>query len=702
MILVQAALLLAAFSPAPGPDSVATARRIAASAELAAQEYRIGVVDGRVVMPAEVDEARLFLTEARRAAELLPTGVADAAVLHIDAALGFMSGTASPDSIDAAVKRLTTHLSGSLGIALVEIPNRTPSLARGAELYQAQCASCHGTIGRGDGPAGRGLDPVPADLTDHLALADVTPLAFYQRITIGVAGTAMPAYESRMPAADRWALALYASTLRQPEPAGDVPAALRDFGTVATMNDTQLLAALGNGATAATVSAVRSYQMDADDGAARAAIFATVRRHVDESSKLAREGKHDAAVTAAFDAYLAFEQVERTVRAKDASLATELEASFATLRTRVGGGATRDELGAVSGELYAGLERAERVVADETSPLNLFVQSLMIMLREGLEAILIIGALIAFLVKIGASHRKRDIHIGVGAAVALSVLTAVLLETVFQLSPAHQEVLEAITMLVAVGVLFYVSYWLLSKMEVAKWTAFVKERVQVAVTGGSAFALASAAFLAVYREGFETVLFYKALLVSGGPTGGSVVPVVAGIAVGGAVLAVVYVLINRFGVKLPLRPFFAATSAFLYYTAFVFAGKGIAELQAGGVVGTTVLPGWPRIAALGIYPTVESLLAQGILVVLALVALVWIFGISRRQAAVATSAAAVSPVASEPLPGLETRPPGPGVEGVVLRSLEQMEADLGALRSEVERLRATVVESSAEEVASRE
>jgi high-affinity iron transporter len=697
MVLVQAITGLALLAGPPATDSVAAARRISASAELAAQEYRIGVVDGRVVQPAEVDEARLFLTEARRAAELLPAPIAEPAVARLDSALTLVATVALPDSLAAMVRRVTAQLGADLGVPMVEVPARTPLLSRGAELYRQQCASCHGALGRGDGAAGRGLDPAPANLTDGAALADVTPLAFYQRITIGVAGTAMPAYESRLPSADRWALALYASTLRQAEPAGEVPAALRDFGTVAAMNDAEILAALGPTGTAAGVAAVRMYQMDEDDAAARAAVFTTVRQHVDRAGQLARDGDSDAAVSAAFDAYLAFEQVERTVAAKDASLASSLEASFATLRTRVGGGATSDELAAVAAELYTGLERAERVVADQTSPLNLFIQSLMILLREGLEAILIIGALMTFLVKIGAGHRKRDIHIGVGAAVAMSLLTAVLLETVFELSPAHQEVLEALTMLVAVGVLFYVSYWLLSKMEVQKWTAFVKERVQVAVTGGSAFALASAAFLAVYREGFETVLFYKALVVSGGAAGGAVLPVGVGIAVGGALLAVVYLLINRYGVKLPLRPFFAITSAFLYYTAFVFAGKGIAELQAGGVVGTTVLPGWPRMPALGIYPTVESLLAQAVLVGLALFALVWIFGVTRSR----ERAAAVE---RQPEAGVLTALPGnidpaganASVEGAVLRSLEQMEADLAALRAEVERLRATVVAQSVE------
>ena len=247
-------------------------------------------------------------------------------------------------------------------------------------------------------------------------------------------------------------------------------------------------------------------------------------------------------------------------------------------------------------------------------------------------------------------------------------------------------------MIVTVGVLFYVSYWLLSKMEVAKWTSYVKQRMQVAVTGGSAFALASAAFLAVYREGFETVLFYKALFVEGGAIGDTFLPVTAGIVIGGALLSLVYFAINRWGVKLPLKPFFGLTSAFLYYMAFVFAGKGVAELQDGQVLATTALLGWPRVAGLGIYPTVESMLAQGIMAVLAVVALVWIFGAQRGK-----SVASPAPKPESPTP----RGDGPGPEATMLRSLERMEADLGALKSEVERLRETVVEKSVDEIARR-
>ena len=323
------------------------------------------------------------------------------------------------------------------------------------------------------------------------------------------------------------------------------------------------------------------------------------------------------------------------------------------------------------------------------SPFNLFLQSFVILVREGLEAILVLGALMAFLVKTGAAHRKRDLHIGVGAAIGASLLTAFALETVFRLSPARREALEGLTMVLAAGVLFYVSYWLLSKMEVAKWNRFVRGKVQDAVTSGSALALASAAFLAVYREGFETVLFYKALFVAGG-SGGSTAAVIAGIVLGAVVMVIVYLAINRFGVRLPLKPFFGVTSVFLYYMAFVFAGKGIAELQEGNLLPTTIVSWAPRIPALGIYPTVESLSTQGILVVLLVVALLWTFLIEPRRLRV-TSVMVPEPSRETGSAGprqapAATVPPGARLE--LLRSLERMEADLAELRAEVERMRA--------------
>ncbi|MBA3317956.1 MAG: FTR1 family protein [Gemmatimonadales bacterium] len=639
MIFIGAGLpiLLSVLAPlqpqqtVPSQDPGAIVRRVAASSILAAQEYRIGVVDGQVVAPAEVEEARLFLEEARRSAGGLPPDPASQPGATLDSLLALVKRLGPPETLDARVRDLAAGLSARYGVPLDELPARPPDLVRGAEVYQANCSGCHGDLGRGDGAMAAGLDPAPSNLADWPALRDQSPLDFYRRVNIGVVGTAMPAFEDRLPPRDRWAVALYASTLRLPPASGEAPGELKNFAATGKMSDSELLDSLGtaqdgSGGGLVWLSAVRSHQAQST---AAGDVLTQVRGEVDSAAALARIGDPGAGAMT-LTAYMTFEQVERELRAKDAGLAAELEGEFAALRAAVALGAGPD-LDAVRLRLTEALDRAANALGEGLSPVNLFIQSFVIMLREGLEAILIVGALTAFLAKMGAADRRRHVNAGVLAAIVASLLTALALETVFHLSPAHQEALEGLTMVIATAVLFYVSYWLLSKMEVVKWSHFVTSKVHHAVTSGSALALASAAFLAVYREGFETVLFYKALVISSGPALG-LAPIAAGMLVGGLLLVAVYVAMNRFGVRLPLKPFFAVTSAFLYYMAFVFAGAGVAELQAGGFVSLTPVSWAPRIPALGIHPSAETLAAQGVLILLALVAVVWTFALEPRRA----------------------------------------------------------------------
>lgn len=684
MLIRFAALLLAAglgLQPLAAQDTVAPiARRVASMATLAAQEYRLGVQDGRIVLAPEVEEAVLFLGEARSIAGQLPPAAGRALVEGLDGVLAMIEAVDPADSISTRIQAVLDRLARELGVSLEDIPSEPPLLTRGAELYQQQCASCHGAAGRGDGPAAAGLDPRPASLADFEALRSTSPLDFYRRISSGTPGTAMPAFEGSLSSSDRWAVAVYASVLRLPSSVGTVPAALQQFPTTARLTDDQVLLALGAGAAPERLAAVRLLQPSVT-GDRTGTIFAAVRARVDSASLMAGRGQGDAARQHAFDAYLTFEQVEREVRTRNPDLASRLEAAFADLRGAVSPGGDAGSVQAIRGRLAAGLEDAQRAVADVPSPFNLFVQSLVILLREGLEAILILGAILAFLTKTGASHRRREIHLGAIGALGASLLTAVLIETVFRLSPASQELLEGFTMVVATAMLFYVSYWLLSKVEGAKWNAFVRGQVRDALTSGSAFALVSVAFLAVYREGFETVLFYKALWLSGGGAEG-LVPILAGVLIGTLMLVVVYIAVNRFGVRLPLRPLFAVTSAFLYYMAFVFAGKAVAELQEGGLVGTSVVSGAPRIPALGIYPTIETLLVQGLLLVLALVALIYTFLIAPRRLKV-TSVLVPDPIEGQ----LARRTP----EVDMIRSLERVETDLAEVRAELERMKETMM-----------
>jgi high-affinity iron transporter len=238
------------------------------------------------------------------------------------------------------------------------------------------------------------------------------------------------------------------------------------------------------------------------------------------------------------------------------------------------------------------------------------VNSFAIIVREGLEAVLLIGAILAYLSAIGAEKKhQRRIYMGVGAGIGGSVLTWVVARTLLPVTGASRELLEGVTALVAVGVLLYVSHWLFQKAYLHDWKQYLRERVGQAASSGSVLAMAGLAFAAVYREGFETVLFYQAMLYDAPP-----MAVLTGFVPGMLLILVVGFGIIRLGVKLPLRKVFGFTNAILVYLAFVFLGKGLYNLQESGMFSPLPLSWIPDSAALqqifGLYPVAQTVIAQ--------------------------------------------------------------------------------------------
>lgn len=259
--------------------------------------------------------------------------------------------------------------------------------------------------------------------------------------------------------------------------------------------------------------------------------------------------------------------------------------------------------------------------SSSTSWLTQGINSFLIILREGMEAILIIAALIAYLIKTGHEESKRLIIQATFVAIFASILTAIVFNKVLISSPESRENIEGITMLLASGVLFYVSYWLISKANATRWSKYIKSKADQSLSTGKLSALWFTAFLAVYREGAETVLFYQAL-VSSAPTE-TLSAIWTGFGIGLITLIAVYILMRITSVKLPLNIFFSVTGVFLFYLCFVFAGKGIIELQVGRLLQSTPINWLPDIAFLqifGVYPTWESISLQIILVSLAFLA----------------------------------------------------------------------------------
>jgi len=567
----------------PQPEAREAARRIAATVQLAAQEYAQAWEHGVLAKPTEADEARLFVGEARRAARSLPPGVVPEVLGELAAIAGLLERSGPPDSVAARASLLASRLATRFGASLGERPAREPSLTAGERIYAARCVQCHGSAGRGDGPAGAGLTPPPADLTGRAAA--VVPLDYYRRVTYGVPGSAMPAFGFALSSDERWDAIAY----------------------VLTFSDTL----------------ARRASSPSDVVA-----FAAVRGSLSGAMALARRGEYAAAAERVFDAYLEFENVEGPLRIVDAGLASRAEARFASLREAAEPGSA-----ALLERRYAAVsstvDSAEAALGESPSGWGLLAESFLLIVREGFEAILIVGAIMAVVLRTRNPALRRGVRWGIALALAASLATAALLEWILEGSAAKREALEGGVMLAAAAVLFYVSYWLISKVDAAAWQRFVHYKIERAAASGSAVALASVAFLAVYREGFETVLFYKALYVTGSAGGTALITL--GLAAGSVVLVGAYIGIEKFGIRIPLRPFFAVTGATLYFLAFVFAGSGVKELQEGAVIPATLVRGAPRSELFGVYPTVESLALQGLIVVSLIVAVVWTVATRRRR-----------------------------------------------------------------------
>jgi high-affinity iron transporter len=257
----------------------------------------------------------------------------------------------------------------------------------------------------------------------------------------------------------------------------------------------------------------------------------------------------------------------------------------------------------------------ERLEAEGLAPSAIFLASLTILAREGLEALLIVVALCGVLMRAGRRYALRYVHAGWATALVAGAATWYVAQELVRVSGAQREVIEGITSLLAVLILFYVSYWLISKIETARWQAFLHEKVTTALSRGSLWTLGAISFIAVYRELLETVLFYQALLAQAGSGGTG--PVLAGIGAGVLLLGLLAWVVLYLGLRVPMRHFFRLSSGLLYTLAIVLAGHGIAALQEVAWLPATPISDF-RFEWLGIHGTLEGLAVQGLLLVAAL------------------------------------------------------------------------------------
>lgn len=603
------------------------ARHIVHILSYVAGDYGGAVRNGEVLSAAEYTEQQEFVQSA---ADLLGGLQTDPAMLAQMADLR----AAIADKADAAVvQRRANDLRARLttDFQLQTAPRGTPALTRGRQLFNSNCVSCHGAQGMGDGAQGRGLDPAPANFHDRESIDKKSPFDFANTIRFGVTGTGMPPF-AQLSEADIWALAFYVASLRYSADelqsgkqafTADRVQWLDRFGLLAGLaSQSDAAMAVGQGAQArAVVAYLRTYP-EALSGSDAGLMLTRLR--LKESLDAFLAGRADAAYRLAVSAYLdGFEPIEPSVNVLDPALRTRVEEVMIGYRSAIRGGQVETVEQAYAAVLSR-LSAVESLLSKEGLSVEAgFISALTILLREGLEAVLVVGAIITLLIRTNRRDALRYIHIGWVSALLLGFATWWMAKSLITVTGASRELIEGVGAMLAVVILFYVSFWLLKNLEEEKWRRFIREKIEKAAGAGSMWGLLALTFLAVYREIFESVLFYQALWAQASSQQ-SQNAILGGIGVALLVLVLLMWAMFRLGVRLPLKPFFAVNSAILYTLAFVFAGKGVRALQEVGWIDVTPVD-FARIEILGIFPSLEGLALQGGLVVAIVLALAYTF-----------------------------------------------------------------------------
>ena len=579
-----------------------------------AVDYPGAVQDGRIVSASEYAEMVEFAGSVRERLLLLPPSTARADLIRDAEGLqAAINRRATPSEVGALARGLGSRLLATYPTPLA--PSRVPDLARAGSLYREQCSACHGLTGRADGPSARGMNPAPIAFSDNERARDRSTFGLYQVITQGLDGTAMVSF-SGLPSEDRWSLAFYVGQLSYTdaqEQAGErlwrsTPTLQARFSNLQSLTQTTpraLAGELGDERAEALTAYLRRHP-DAV-GHAVGGSLALVRERLAASVAAYVAGRRSQARDLALSAYLdGFEPVEPTLRSRDARLLVRVEEAMGALRSAISSGQSV----AVVRERAAAIEQlvgdAEQALApDRASAISTFLSAFTILLREGLEALLIVVAMIAFLRKAERQDVLPYVHGGWIAALLAGGLTWWAATYLVSISGASRELTEGFGGVISAAVLVSVGVWMHGKSQADAWQTYIRDRLSAALSKRSAWFLFLLAFLVVYREVFETVLFFAALWSQGGA-----VPMLGGAAAAVFALAILAWVLLLYSKRLPIAQFFRYSASLIAVLAVVLMGKGISALQEGGLVSLSAISAGPRIELLGVYPTIEGLLAQ--------------------------------------------------------------------------------------------
>ncbi|MGV2832646.1 FTR1 family protein [Pseudomonas shirazensis] len=587
-------------------------------------DYPPTVREGRVVDDGEYREQQEFSSVL---AELVKNLPAHAERDALEQGVQDLRTAIDQRQDGPTVAREARQLGARLAVAyeVSQAPIITPDPARGAALYAQNCSICHGGSGAGDGPAGLGLEPAPANLRDVARLDQLSLFDLYNTLGLGIEGTEMPSFADQLDERQRWDVAAYVASFSA-APQAAAGATTWNLADLARQTPAEVAASHSAEAVAA-FRAQRAQPPQVKRGPAQ--LLEYTASTLDKSLAAYRDGDHDQAYDLSVAAYLeGFELVESSLDNIDAQVRKDTEKALMAYRQSLQDGLPVAQAEQRLSQAKVKLDAAAKLLGSDGLSWSLsYISGLLILLREGLEAILVLAAILAFLRNTGQQSAVRSVNVGWALALVAGFATWAVAAYLIDVGGAQRELLEGCTALFASVMVLWLGVWMHDRRHAAAWQDYIKSSL---VGGGGRFGFALLAFFSVYRELFEVILFYETLWLQSGPAGHNAV------LAGGATALVLLVglawVILRGSAKLPLALFFSINAALLCALSVVFAGHGIKALQEAGILGTRPVAFF-EFDWLGIHADAYSLAAQA----LALSAIALLYGrswlVERRRAA---------------------------------------------------------------------
>jgi high-affinity iron transporter len=580
-----------------------------------AKDYPMAVSDGAIISTFEFEEMNEFVATAIDYAKLLEEGGAIDSVHPIHSNLVELEQLIqAKGSVSDVAKKADFVKALLLELNLVSLsPTDWPNMESGSVLFKEQCATCHGNFGGGDGAAGVGLNPPPTNFRDKSIMQGVAPFQAFNTIRLGIPGTGMRAY-AELSDTEIWDLAFYIESIQHLDNRSAKPSHELSLEELANLSDEELVTMYP----AIDLAAQRSNPSKSSTDLAEEPIQ-LAKRLLQESLAAYRNNRVSEATTLALNAYLqGVEPIEPQIMASDNVLFQELETNMMRIRSDIKSEADINVIEDGISKATVSLDKANDLLGngERGVAMTSFIAA-SILIREGLEAFLIILAILGILKSLEAPRAIKWVHGGWITAVGAGLVGWFFADSLMTWSAASRELMEGLIALFAVIVLLYLGFWLHGKTEASKWKEFVETRIKSLLNSNNMIGLGAFSFIVVFREAFESVLFLSSLTSDG--LSSSKLGVFIGLIASAIVISIFAWAMLRWFKRMPISKVFLYSSLIILALAFVLTGQGVHAIQEGGYLDIHSLPINLRIGALGIYPTYETALSQVFILIAILV-----------------------------------------------------------------------------------